>query len=291
MKRKRRSVRLHKYQKENLARIKNFRFIDDTFARRAFKGQRELVEFVLKELTGIDDIELDYYETQYDAISMTESRSFVLDIYGADKVGRKFDLEMEKKEATPERAEVHTAAMIAEHMKKNGKFSDLPSIYVIFVYEKDPVGDGRAVYEYSYRDNAVQVAAEKSKECGAASMKGRTHIIFVNGNYRDDQSIIGKLIHDLKCLRAEDMYFERLANRMREIKNNPKEVEHMCRVLDEVREEGREEGRKEGRKEEREVVDFYNMLIDQNRYEDLQKIRSDKRYFQMLLADYKGRKR
>ena len=66
----------------------------------------------------------------------------------------------------------------------------------------------------------------------------------MNGEYRGD-SDIGKLMHDFNCTNADEMYFELLADRTRYLKENPKGVSEMCKVIEEMRKEEREEERLE----------------------------------------------
>ena len=70
------------------------------------------------------------------------------------------------------------------------------------------------------------------------------HILYVNGEYRDD-SDLGKLMHDFNCTNASDMYFDLLAEKTRYLKENPKGVNEMCKVMEDLRNESYAEGRKE----------------------------------------------
>lgn len=231
-------------RQEDIARVLSFRLLDDTFARCAFRGHADLAEFVLRVITQINDLELDKdgYETQFDAKRLAGSRSLMLDVHGGDTQGRKYDLEMEKSDASPERSEVHVAAMVGEHLHANEPFKNLPEIYVIFMCEHDVIGNGRAVNQFCYR-NEDRFLEDESVEKGIephASMSGRTHIIFVNGDYKNDQTDIGKLIHDFKCSKADDMYFSNLAERVRSMKEDPEEVDKVCKVIEDVRKESEE---------------------------------------------------
>jgi len=58
----------------------------------------------------------------------------------------------------------------------------------------------------------------------------------VNGEYRGD-SDIGKLMHDFNCTDAADMNFKLLADRTRYLKENPKGVSEMCKVMEDMRKE------------------------------------------------------
>ena len=59
---------------------------------------------------------------------------------------------------------------------------------------------------------------------------------------------IRKLMHDFNCTDAADMNFKLLADRTRYLKENPKGVSEMCKVIEDMRREEREEGMKEGMK-------------------------------------------
>ena len=68
---------------------------------------------------------------------------------------------------------------------------------------------------------------------------------YENGAYQGD-SDIGKLMHDFRCTDASDMNFVLLAGRTRYLKENPRGVSEMCKVIEDMRREEREEGIKEG---------------------------------------------
>ena len=66
------------------------------------------------------------------------------------------------------------------------------------------------------------------------------HILYVNGEYRED-SEIGKLMHDFNCTSADDMNFALMAERMKHLKENPKEVSEMCKAIEDMRIQERKE--------------------------------------------------
>ena len=93
---------------------------------------------------------------------------------------------------------------------------------MIFITENDVMGAGHPVY------HADRTVAETGKPLGDG-----THIIYVNGSYRDD-SAVGKLMHDFSCSRPEDMYYRLLAEHAGYYKENVKGVESMCRIMEEL---------------------------------------------------------
>ena len=113
--------------------------------------------------------------------------------------------------------------MDIENLHSSQEFKELPDTYTIFIIEKDFYGQGEAVY----RIERINLATGKFFEDGE-------HILYVNGEYRGD-SAIGKLMHDFNCTRADDMNFELMANRTRYLKENPKGVSEMCKIMEDMR--------------------------------------------------------
>ena len=66
----------------------------------------------------------------------------------------------------------------------------------------------------------------------------KTYIIYVNAKIKDETTELGRLMHDLQCRNAEEMYSEILAGRVRELKETPEGVDSMCREMDEIYNEG-----------------------------------------------------
>ncbi len=105
----------------------------------------------------------------------------------------------------------------------------MPDTYTIFIIEKDFYGQSEAVYPIE----RINLATGKSFEDGE-------HILYVNGEYRGE-SDIGKLMHDFNCTKADDMNFELMANRTRYLKENPKGVSEMCKIMEDMRSESLKE--------------------------------------------------
>lgn len=52
---------------------------------------------------------------------------------------------------------------------------------------------------------------------------------------------MGKLMYDFNCTKADDMNFELMANRTRYLKENPKGVSEMCKIMEDMRSESLKE--------------------------------------------------
>lgn len=99
--------------------------------------------------------------------------------------------------------------------------------------------------QYFYGKGEPLYPIERINLATGRSFEDGEHILYVNGEYRGD-SDLGKLMHDFNCTQASDMHFELIADRTRYLKENPKEVSEMCRILEEMRNESLQEGIKEG---------------------------------------------
>ena len=214
-----------KQHQEDLQRLRLLRPIDDDFMRCLFKDNIPLAEFVLRIITDKPDLIITECETQKDMKRLAGARSICLDAYGTDLVGKKYDLEVQRQDkgADPHRARYHSSVMDIENLHSGQEFKELPDTYTIFIIEKDFYGQGEAVYPIE----RINLATGKSFEDGE-------HILYVNGEYRGD-SAIGKLMHDFNCTKADDMNFELMANRTRYLKENPKGVSEMCKIMEDMR--------------------------------------------------------
>ena len=63
-----------------------------------------------------------------------------------------------------------------------------------------------------------------------------SHIIYVNGSYRDDTPI-GKLMHDFSCTQPADMNYGILAERARYFKESKEGIAIMCKAMEDMRNE------------------------------------------------------
>ncbi|MBR5087826.1 MAG: PD-(D/E)XK nuclease family transposase [Ruminiclostridium sp.] len=197
--------------------------------RELFRKNLPLAQFVLRIITGIEDLVLTDEETQYDMKRLVGARSICLDVFGTDSQNRKFNLEVQRADsgARPKRARYHSSAMDVEFLDKNQDFEDLPITYTIFITENDVFNTGNPIYPIE----RINMATGKTFD-------DDEHIIYVNGAYVGD-SDLGKLVHDFRCSNADDMYFDILAERTRYFKEDPKGVSYMCKLMEDRVKENR----------------------------------------------------
>jgi len=219
--------RKEREHREDLARLRGLRPIDDDFMRCMFKDNIPLAQYVLRVITEKDDLEITKIETQRDIKRLVGARSVCLDAYGNDSQGRKYDLEIQRSDhgAGVYRARYHSSAMDIENLDAGQKFEELPETYTIFITENDYFCVGKPLYHIE----RVNLETKNLFNDGE-------HIIYVNGQYRDD-SEIGKLMHDFFCSDPSDMKTELMRDTSRYYKENPKGVDSMCRAFEELRNE------------------------------------------------------
>ena len=219
--------RKEREHQEDLQRLRDFRPIDDDFMRCLFKDNVPLAELVLRIITGKKDLVIIDCQTQKDMKRLAGARSICLDAYGTDSENKKYDCEIQRadKGANPHRARYHSSVMDIENLDAGQEFDELPDTYTIFIIEKDFYGMGEPLYVIE----RMNLTTGKGFEDGE-------HILYVNGEYRGE-SDLGKLMHDFCCTQADDMNFALMAERTRYLKENPKGVQEMCKVMEDMRNE------------------------------------------------------
>lgn len=213
----------------NEEKIKQFRLFDDAFMKKCFENHNECIELVLRIILNKPDLKVVQSATEY-VIQNLQGRSVRFDVKAVDSNNNHYDCEVQRADigASRKRARYNSSVMDANALDAGDDIELLPESYVIFITENDVIGLGLAVYTI---DRSIN---ETSEPFGDGS-----HIVYVNGSYRDD-SPIGKLMHDFSCEKAEEMFYSELSNRVGELKNTCGGEEDMGSVVDEIRNEERE---------------------------------------------------
>ena len=222
--------------------IKNFTLMSDIFMRNVFK-KRECLEYVLQVIMEKQDLHVIDQIIQKDYKNL-QGRSAVMDCVARDSTGKQFDVEIQQDNegASPKRARYHSGLMDMNTLNPGQDFEELPESYVIFITRDDILGYGLPIYHID----------RQIKELNEA-FQDEAHIIYVNSRKQNDTEL-GKLMHDFNCADADDMHYGLLAERTRYLKENSKGVNEMYRTMDEVEKECYEEGREKGRETQAELT-------------------------------------
>lgn len=216
--------------------IKNLTIMYDIFMRNVFK-KRECTEYVLQVIMGKKDLRIIDQVLQKDYKNL-QGRSAILDCVVRDSKGRQMDVEIQQDNegASPKRARYHSGLMDMNTLNPGQDFDELPESYMIFITQNDVLGYGFPIYHI---DRTI-------KEARACFMD-EAHIIYVNSKRQDDTEL-GRLMHDLHCKNAKDMHSRILADRVYELKETQEGVELMCHEMEQIYSEGIKNGEKRGEK-------------------------------------------
>ena len=214
--------------------IKNFTLMSDIFMRNVFK-KRECLEYVLQVIMEKQDLYVIDQVIQKDYKNL-QGRSAVMDCVARDSTGKQFDVEIQQDNegASPKRARYHSGLMNMNTLNPGQDFEELPESYVIFITRDDILGYGLPIYHID----------RQIKELNEA-FQDEAHIIYVNSKKQDDTQL-GRLMHDLHCKKADEMHSPILAKRVYELKETQKGVELMCHEMEKIYSEGMESGEKRG---------------------------------------------
>ncbi|MBQ6142065.1 MAG: Rpn family recombination-promoting nuclease/putative transposase [Kiritimatiellae bacterium] len=223
---------------EYLAELEQMRLMDDTFMSKCLENAPECIELILQVILGKKDLKVVKSQTEY-PIKSLQGRGVRFDVFARDSEGREYDIEIQRadKGAEPKRARYNSALMDANALKSGEDFGKLRDTYVIIITENDVMGDGQELYIYD------RTELKSGKRLGDG-----THIIYVNGATRSETEI-GRLIHDLLCRDAAEMYFEVLRKRVSQFKNSEEGRHYMCEAMERIEARGKLEGKREGKRE------------------------------------------
>ena len=221
---------------EDLQRIKELRLMDDDFFSEALDGKIEAVEYILNTILECDDIKVKSTKAQVEYKSATK-RSIILDIQAEDANGKIMDIEIQRSDrgSGVKRARFHSSMIDRTLLSKGEDFEDLVDTYVIFITENDKFGKGIPLYHIERR----------IEEMDYTLFGDGAHIIYVNSRKQDDTEL-GRIMHDLHCKKADEMHSQVLAKRVHELKETQKGVELMCHEMEKIYSEGMESGEKRG---------------------------------------------
>ncbi|MDO4921675.1 MAG: Rpn family recombination-promoting nuclease/putative transposase [Phascolarctobacterium sp.] len=209
---------------EYLEKLARLRLIDDTFMRKVFENNTPATELLLRIILQNDKIKVVKDLSQYTLTNLS-GHSVQLDVLAQDACGRYLNVEVQSKSegASPQRARYYVGAIDTAHFPKSVDYRTLFDTYVIFITETDVLGAGQPIYHI-----------ERKIEENGASFKDGSHIIYVNGNCRYDQTALSRLMHDFFCTNASDMHYHELKQRVKYLKETEEGVQTMCKIINDL---------------------------------------------------------
>ena len=208
--------------------------MNDIFMRNVLK-EISCTEYILQVIMNRTDLKVIDQTLQKDYKNL-QGRSAILDCVAKDAENNHFNVEIqgENDGASPKRARYHCGLLDMNLLNPGDLFDNLPETYVIFITKNDALG-------YNLPINHIR---RRSNETGEIFQDGQ-HILYVNSKKQDDTEL-GRLIHDLHCEEADEMYSNILATRVHQLKETAEGVNQMCQELEEIYNEGEQSGVQKG---------------------------------------------
>lgn len=225
---------------EELRAIAKLRLLDDDLMTLVFDKNIEATELLLNIILQRDDMKVIEVVAQREYKNpMTGGRSITIDIYAQDAEDKIYDIEVQRSDrgADVHRARFHSSMIDTKMLKEKQDFKQIHDSYVIFITENDVVGAGLSLYHVD------RMIKETGKNFGDGS-----HIIYVNGSYKNDEDPVGKLMHDFRCTSSVDMFYPLLAKQVRYFKETEGGRKIMCKTFEDLAEKRADEKVLEDRK-------------------------------------------
>ncbi|RKI30530.1 hypothetical protein D7V82_04370 [bacterium 1xD8-6] len=215
-------------RKETLKAIETLSLLDDNLMTLVFDRNTEAAELLLNVILQRDDLKVLEVVAQREYKNLLpDGRSLTIDIYAVDREGKVYDIEVQRASAGADvhRARLHSSMIDTKMLKTGQEFKEIHDSYVIFITASDVIGAGYSLYHVN------RMIEETGTYFGDGS-----HIIYVNGSYKDDNDPVGKLMHDFRCLNSDDMFYQVLAKQVKYFKETEGGLEIMCQVFEDLAE-------------------------------------------------------
>ena len=276
------------YEKKKI--IESLTLMDDLFMQVVLEEQA-CTEYILQTILDKSSLKLKEQRLQK-RLPNLHGRALVLDCLCTDEKGLLYNIEVQNSSAgaIPKRARYHAALMDTHTLKKGEKFSKLPESYVIFITDKDVLGEGEQLYRI------VRVI----RKSGSLFRDG-SHILYFN-TARQDDNALGKLARDFKEANPKEIQSEVLSHRVASLKEGKLDKEggkKMNVLLEKYRkkavEEGMEKGIEKGIEQgiqkgleqgKNHLALLIGRLLEAGRMDDLKRVSYDEVYREKLLKEF-----
>ena len=215
-------------------KIKHFTIMNDIFMRNVLK-EISCTEYILQVIMNRTDLKVIDQTLQKDYKNL-QGRSAILDCVAKDAENNHFNVEIqgENDGASPKRARYHCGLLDMNLLNPGEPFDSLPETYIIFITKNDVLGYNRPISHIQRRINETEDIFQDGQ-----------HILYVNSKKQDDTEL-GRLMHDLHCEEADEMYSNILSTRVHQLKETAEGVNQMCQELEEIYNEGEQSGVQKG---------------------------------------------
>ena len=224
------------YTEKELNYISRMCPMNDAMMQVMFEDNVELVEYILRLMTGIHDLTVLRMETQKNINGSLLYKSVRFDVYAVDSVGRKYNLEIQNKPsgAPGDRARYYMGMMDTHSVKKGEEEIILPQTYVIFIVTSTSYEIRKPLYHFIYKEIETNLPLDTE-----------SHIIYFDLSCNAKKEL-EDLQHDLQCVNPRDMHIDVMRRSAIWCKETDIGVRRMCAISREIYQDGVDAGKKEG---------------------------------------------
>jgi predicted transposase/invertase (TIGR01784 family) len=196
--------------------------------------EKEACQYVLRILTGINDLVVKEIRSQY-RINKITSKDAILDILAEDTMGRLYSVEIQRKDTIDhaKRTRFYGAMVDSEFLRKGKGYTYLPKLFVIYISETDLWNAGYTTYPVEKHFKNTNIPYDDGLQ-----------VIYVNAAV-DDGSETARLMQYFKTADPKDMSHGELSRRVHYLKDEGGFVD-MCDVSETIYSWGVEQGIKQG---------------------------------------------
>ena len=205
--------------------IAELTLMNNKFMNKVFDGDITCAQLLLRIILDNDKIIVKNVVIQR-LLQNLYGHSAQLDILAEDEHGRKFNVEVQRSDegAPAKRARFYSSALDTHFFETGKDYKDLKDVYVIFITENDVLDCGLPVYDIQ------RYISNNGKLFGDGS-----HIIYVNSKIQDDTPL-GRLMHDFYCADPDKMHYKELADKVKMFKEPKGSEDAMVDIIDEYAE-------------------------------------------------------
>ena len=189
-----------KVKQDLLNSIKEFTLMDDPFMTKVFEDDIERTQLILRIILENDTIKVKKASTQK-RLKNLQGRDLQLDILAEKADGTKFNVEVQNESSGGE------------------YFDKIPENYVIFITKEDVLKGLLPIYHI-----------HRTIDENGHSFADGSHIIYVNAKIHNDTPL-GRLMHDFCCKNPDDMYYKKLAEKIKYFKEDKEGLDKMGDVM------------------------------------------------------------
>lgn len=251
--------------------------IDNDFMFGKVMQDAELCKGLLQRI--LPDLEIDhleYPEAQKAIRPDADAKSVRLDVYVRDGKGTVYDIEMQMADTKelPKRSRYYQSMIDLQMIDKGEAYKKLKPGYIIFICPFDSFEKGRHIYTF----------ANICKEDNSIFLQDGVVKIFLNakGNRDDISRELKAFLDYVAGKESEDDFVKKLTEAVKEARKNREwRREYMTLLMRD--QENIEKGQSVG---EEMMLMLIQKLVDNNRFDDISKIRDNKEYRQKLYKEY-----